>query len=73
MKKTLQYINDGHKKAGAGLKASDMMQIEDGQDSVTLGEKLQNEAIEELDNITCEKDKVENELFKLKKVKKSKV
>ena len=73
MKKALQYINNGHKKADAGLKASDIMQIEDGQNSATLGAKWQNEAIEELDKITREKDKVENELFKLKKVKKSKV
>lgn len=73
MKKALQYINNGHKKADAGLKASDMMQIEDGQNSATLGAKWQNEAIEELDKITHEKDKVESELFKLKKVKKSKV
>ena len=73
MKKALQYINDHHKKADAGLKASDMMQIEDGQNSATLGANWQNEAIEELDKITCEKDDVENELFNLKKVKKSKV
>ena len=72
MKKELQYINDGHKKADAGLKTSDMMQIEDGQNSATLGTEWQNEAIEH-DKITHEKDKVENELFKLKKVKKSKV
>ena len=71
MKKALQYINNGHNKADAGLKASDMMQIEDGQNSATLGAKWQNEAIKELDKITREKDKVENELFKLKKVKKS--
>ena len=57
MKKALQYINDGHKKADAGLKASDLMQIEDGQNSVTLGAKWQNEAIEELDKITHEKDR----------------
>ena len=68
-KKALQYINDGHKKADVGLKASDMMQIEDGQYFATLWAKWQNEAIEELDKITHEKDKVE----KLKKVKKSKV
>ena len=57
MKKALQYINDGHKKADAGLKASDMMQIEDGQNSATIGAKWQNEGIEELNKITHEKDK----------------
>ena len=56
--KAWQYINNGHKKADAGLKASDMMQIEDGQNSASLGAKWQNEAIRELDKITHEKDKV---------------
>ena len=73
MKKALQYINNGHKKADSGLNVRDMMQIEDGQNSAILGAKWWNEAIEERDKITPEKDKIENEQFKLKKVKKSKV
>ena len=57
MKKALQYITNGHKKADAGLKATDMMQIEDGQNSATLGAKWLNEAIEQLDEIFMKKIK----------------
>ena len=57
MQKALQYINSSHKKADAGLKVSDMMHIEDGQNSATLGAKWQNEAIEELDKILMKKIK----------------
>ena len=73
MKKAMKHIDDGHQKASDGIKASDMMEIEDGQSMATLGAKWQKEALEELDRINCEKNKVENELFKLTKVKKSKV
>ena len=73
MKKAMKHIDDGHQKASDGIKASDMMEIEDGQTMATLGAKWQKEALEELDQINCEKNKVENELFKLTKVKKSKV
>ena len=69
----MKHIDDGHQKASDGIKASDMMEIEDGQTMATLGAKWQKEALEELDRINCEKNKVENELFKLTKVKKSKV
>ena len=48
------------------------MEIE-GQNMATLGAKWQTEAFEEIDRINREKDKVENELFKLTMVKKPKV
>ena len=72
MKKGMKHVSDGHEKANAGIKAGDMMEIE-GQNMATLGAKWQTEAFEEIDRINCEKDKVENELFKLTMVKKPKV
>ena len=73
MKKGMKHVNDGHEKANAGIKASDMMEIEEGQTMATLGAKWQKEALEEIDRINCEKNKIENELFKLTSVKKPKV
>ena len=72
MKKGMKHVSDGHEKANAGIEAGDMMEIE-GQNMATLGTKWQTEAFEEIDRINCEKDKVENELFKLTMVKKPKV
>ena len=73
MKKGMKHVDNGHEKANAGIKASDMMEIEEGQMMATLGAKWQKEALEEIDRNNCEKNKVENVLFKWTSVKKPKV
>ena len=37
LKKGMKHVNDSHEKANAGIKASDMMEIEEGQNMVSLG------------------------------------
>ena len=71
-KKGLEKVKEGNAIAKDGFKACDMMKIEEGQSSTDLGVKWQNEAEVELVKIRCEKEKIENELFK-DKVKKQKV
>ena len=33
----MKHVNDSHEKANAGIKASDMMEIEEGQNRARLG------------------------------------
>ena len=72
LKKASKTINEGNAISSDGLKACDMMKIEEGHTLTELGGKWQKEAFAELDEIKCEMKKIENELFK-DKVKKQKV
>ena len=72
LKKASKTIDEGNAISSDGLKACDMMKIEEGHTLTELGGKWQKEAFAELDEIKCEMKKIENELFK-DKVKKQKV
>ena len=72
LKKASKTIDEGNAISSDGLKACDMMKIEEGHALTELGGKWQKEAFAELDEIKCEMKKIENELFK-DKVKKQKV
>ena len=64
LKKASKTINEGNAISSDGLKACDMMKIEEGHALTELVGKWQKEAFAELDEIKCEMKKIETELFK---------
>lgn len=72
LERGMNKAKEGNAKVDAGIKANNMLEIEDGKNSIDLGLRSQNEARKELSEIALEKEKVESQLFKPKKGKKSK-
>ena len=72
MDRAMSYLGQGGQKINKGLKISDMMEVEAGQKLIEFGNGKQGEANNRLKDIPEERNKIENELFKIKETKKCK-
>ena len=72
MDRAMSYIDQGGQKINKGLKINDMMEVEAGQKLIEFGIGKQGEANKRLKDISEERNKIENELFKIKETKKCK-
>ena len=72
MGKVMFYINEGEKNIHDGLKAGNMMYVEAGNKLIEIGRQKQSEAQGSLEDISKEKDLVQNQLFKNSGSKKTK-
>ena len=72
MDRAMSYIDQGGQKINKGLKINDMMEVEPGQKLIEFGSGKQVEANKRLKDISEERNKIENELFKIKETKKCK-
>ena len=64
MGKAMSYINEGGKKIHNGLKAGNMMEVGAGNKLIEFGRQKKSEAHLRLENISKEKDLVQNQLSK---------
>ena len=65
MDRAVSYIDQGGQKINKGLKINDMMEVEAGQKLIEFGSGKQREANKRLKDISQERNKIENELFKI--------
>ena len=72
MGEAMSYIDESGKKIHDGLKAGNMMEDEAGNKVIEVGRKKQSEAQGTLEDISKEKDLVQNQFFKKSGSKKNK-
>ena len=72
MEKAMSYVEEGEQKINNGLKVNDMMEVQAGNKLIEFGRQQQSEANKKLSEISDERDKIESQLFKISKAKKSK-
>ena len=66
------YIDEGGKKIRDGLKAGNIMEVEGGNKLIEFGRQIQSEAQGRLEDISKEKDLVQNQISKKSGSKKQK-
>ena len=72
MGKAMSYIDEGGKEMHDGLKAGNMMEIEAGSKLIEFGRQKQSEAQGRLEDISKDKDLIQNQLSKKSVSKKQK-
>ena len=72
MDRAMSYIDQGGQKINKGLKINDMIEVEAGQKLIEFGSGKHGEANKRLKDTSEEKNKIENELFKIKETEKCK-
>ena len=73
MDRAMSFIDQGGQKINKGLKINDMMEVEAGQKLIEFGSGKQGEVNKRLKDISEERNKIENELFKIKETNKCKI